>query len=322
MNEPTKAEILLTRDCNLSCSYCAMRRTDLSSELSPQQWSGIPRKLVEIGVKFAPIYGAEPLMRLQSLCLFIRGAREVGLSTTVITNGILLTSEVIKKLVDSGLTSITLSHDIIANDKSVKLKSEKANSLVPTLFQNFKDVELIVTVTPQNIVYLPNFIRLWSEKGAWIHFDFLHSDRGQKNTKCRGYEKPIYDIKILKYIFGELIYMKAKGYRIHPTEECLKLLEANPNLIQNYNWKCEGGAWITINSNGSTWGCDDFCPSDLESSFNILQFNETWNWEEWLKTWRPRIDDCPGCSWITHIMAVQFWKGEIRQWQKVMTHSV
>jgi len=45
-NYPTKAEILITRACNLKCDYCAMKKysSPTLDKMSDEDWSKVPNE--------------------------------------------------------------------------------------------------------------------------------------------------------------------------------------------------------------------------------------------------------------------------------------
>ena len=328
VNPPTKAEILITKGCNLSCSYCSLKQYDSTGkdewkkqeELSDREWSELPSVLKEIGISFAPIYGAEPLTRLPALTNLISGCSGLNIPTTVITNGILLNSDAIKKLKRSGLSSITLSQDILTQDKSIRIKGEKTASLVDKLIREFEDVEIIVTLTRDNIEHLVPFI-IGLPKEVWVHFDFRHSNKGQPGSKCLGIELPfrLEDTELIRSVMKEVRTLKLMGHRIHPTIECLNFLIDNPYNTIRQNWICEPGSWITINSDGRVIGCDDFMPTDF--NFSIFDYNITWDWKTWVDEWTTQIKKCPGCIWLTHLSSSLWWRQKESEWLEEITHG-
>jgi len=323
---PTKAEILLTRGCNLQCSYCSMvqykslgaSEWKARNELSDEQWGQVPAKLAELDIPFAAIYGAEPLTRLPALLSFISNAT---FPCTVITNGLLLDKKPIKALSSAGLKSITLSDDIISSDKQVTTKSSRARRLLADCLEVFEDVELIVTLTPQNLPLLVDYI-MSMPKGVYVHFDFQHHDRGQEGSKCSG-ETPAFQTihaELIRDSMKSVLLLKQQGCRVHPSEKVLRELVKNPLLALNLNWKCEAGAWVTVNSDGDVYGCDDYQPNSFRGR-NILDYSEKWSWSDWVKEWGVALKKCPGCFWITHAMAVDFSRSQDKEWHHELTHK-
>jgi len=333
---PTKAEILLTRGCDLNCSYCAMRKYTAKTtdslewtkrdELTDKQWGKVPAKLVELGVPFAPIYGAEPLTRLPALKNFITYATKVKLPVTVITSGTLLTDNIITDLMSCGLDSITMSHDIIPADATVEIKTKKAEERLDYLLTRFDDVTVVVTIHKKNYKLLPEFVKRMDEKGVWVCMDLYHPDRGQPGCKCRGIDRTLVldqkDITDFGIVMDIVRTMKREGYKIHPPDEYFDMLSTPQNIeryILNYGWKCRSGPWITLDANGDTMACDDFQPPEFKRRYPILEYGETWTWTQFVDDWRRQLKYCPGCFWSTHI-ASDIWWGK-QGWMDNQTHG-
>ena len=331
---PTKAEILLTKGCNLACSYCALREYYAPGtksvqfvgrgELSAMQWGIVPYNLKKLGVKFAPIYGAEPLTRLQALLNFIRGCKTVNLPVSVITNGLLLDDSVIESLRRAGLDSITLSHDIVPANKSLVAKTNAAEEKLLKLVPLFKDVEVVATLTRKNIKHLPKFIERMNRHGIWTSIDIYHPDRNQKGSKCKGVDVGLLftleDKEDVEVIISQVCNMKRDGYKIHQTMKYLrKFYQEYERYVFGYGWKCRAGSWVTIDSDGSVYGCDDFRPEVFKDKFNILKFGEEWTWEQFVEEWGKMLKFCPGCFWATHFMSDQWWG--TNGWEKNITHG-
>jgi len=327
---PTKAEILITRSCNLNCEYCTMKKYNnpKNDQMSDDLWKIVPKKLSELKIPFAPIYGAEPLMRIDALCNFIEECVKYNIETTVITNTTLLTDKNIEKLKKSGLNSITMSYDglIPSLTGSIKSKTSSANLLLHKLKNNFKDIEVIFTVTNKNLEHLIPTVISMSELGFYTFFDLIHQDRGQPGSKC---SKNINHLLIKNdqcqefiMILTELIVLKkANKILLHNSIESMLLLRFLISVGITYNWKCKPGSFITIDQDGTVFGCDDYQPEIMRQKYNILDLNKTWNWDEWVSVWSKHLKFCPGCYWSTHIMASQWYKKQDENWKTEMIHQ-
>jgi len=293
-----------------------------TEELSDSEWAMVPKVLDSLGVKFAPIYGAEPFTRFNALLLFISNATKIGLPTSVITNGVYLNKITVKRLKMAGLDSITLSCDIEGFvDVHSKLKSQLVEKRLNLCLKEFRDVEVVVTVTPKNIKLLPEFVKLMTEKGVWTHFDIIHPDRRQPGSKCMTvdesyYFKPQHKKVFLKAI-RELIRLKRdEDALIHVTEDVMRLMEREyERYIICYGWKCKGPSWITVDSTGYVYGCDDFQPENFK--FHIL---DNWEWDRFAEEWIKQLRYCPGCFWTTHVMS-DLWWGKTG-WEEYIAHKI
>jgi radical SAM protein with 4Fe4S-binding SPASM domain len=115
--KPLRAPILVTLDvtarCNLKCRYCYVRAgEDVSNELSTQQIKDIIDELQELGVFWISISGGEPLIR-EDICEITQYCVEKGFSTSITTNGTLLTEELASNLKETGLERVQISIDSI-----------------------------------------------------------------------------------------------------------------------------------------------------------------------------------------------------------------
>jgi MoaA/NifB/PqqE/SkfB family radical SAM enzyme len=315
---PTKADVFITRRCNLSCRYCKIVRNQV--ELTPEEWSLVPRVLKEIGVKFIAAWGAEPLVAIDSLEAFIRGVRKCNLPMTIDTNAVLL-PKYIDRLVEAGLDSITFGYDIVSDDWSIMKKKSSADDILEQCKEKFRDVEFVVTLTPKNITLLPEFIRKCTEENMWVMFDFYHPDRGQEGTRCTTVPEYMFkreDIETVRNVMKEVLQLKRSGYLLHPTEEIIEFIVNEPYAPLTYSWKCKGMGVVTVDSNGYIFGCHDFQPRSFRMRYHIFDYGASWEWKDFVKNWRNELVKCPGCFWIARIMD-EGWVGK-KGWEQYICH--
>ena len=138
---PVVAQVVPTRRCNLSCSYC--NEYDQTSDPVPaeEMFRRIDR-LVELGTGIITLSGGEPLLHPDAEDL-IAHIRARGAVATLITNGYLLTRARIARLNAAGLDSLQISIDNVTPDevskKSLKVLDQKLRWLAA-------DAEFQVTV--------------------------------------------------------------------------------------------------------------------------------------------------------------------------------
>ncbi|MCL6584492.1 MAG: SPASM domain-containing protein [bacterium] len=116
--------ILPTLACNLRCSYCLqddLKATDLSMDqetcLLVAAW--VQKKMEEIRPRILNIvyYGGEPLLRLPTIYNLSRTLHEAALAKgitleiQIVTNGVLLTEELVDSLLPLGLSGIKITLD-------------------------------------------------------------------------------------------------------------------------------------------------------------------------------------------------------------------
>lgn len=135
-NSEMNITVLTTYNCNLGCVYCFQDGMDsftsMKEDTCRRVVSWIIRKMEEV----APLtlrltfYGGEPLLNPRALYFLseelYRGAKERGieLNIQIITNGVLLSEEIVDRLLPLGLKGIkvTLDGDQEAHDKKRPFK--------------------------------------------------------------------------------------------------------------------------------------------------------------------------------------------------------
>lgn len=101
-----------TRRCNLSCLHCRAGAADkpYEGELSTSEALAMIDQIREVGQPTLILTGGEPLLREDIFDLTAYGV-EKGLKVVMAPNGLLLTREVAKKLVEIGVPRISISLD-------------------------------------------------------------------------------------------------------------------------------------------------------------------------------------------------------------------
>jgi MoaA/NifB/PqqE/SkfB family radical SAM enzyme len=118
---PRLAQVVVTRRCNLDCGYC--NEFDKISEPVPAEL--LKRrvdKLAELGLLFLEYTGGETLLH-PDICDLVRYGADYGFEERwIITNGYLLSADLVKRLGDAGLTHLQVSIDgVTPNATTVKV---------------------------------------------------------------------------------------------------------------------------------------------------------------------------------------------------------
>ena len=118
-HRPILAQIIPTRRCNLSCTYC--NEFDRTSEPVPlEDLRQRIDRLAELRTTIITLSGGEPLLH-PDVAEIVRHIRRRGALATLITNGYRLTPALIARLNAAGLDSMQISIDNVApNDVSKK----------------------------------------------------------------------------------------------------------------------------------------------------------------------------------------------------------
>ena len=162
----------LTHRCPLQCPYCSnpLEMDRANTELTTAEWQDVLRQAADLGILQLHLSGGEPTAR-KDLEDIVKTAAEVGLYSNLITAGVLLTRDRMKRLADAGLDHVQLSiqdaeaqnADRIAAYKGGLVKKREVATWV-------RELGLPLTVNApihrQNIEHLPQIIDLAVELGA------------------------------------------------------------------------------------------------------------------------------------------------------------
>ena len=115
---PLTTQLVVTRQCNLSCGYC--KEHDHTSNPVPFDKLKIRiNKLSELKAMLISMTGGEPLMH-PDICELIKYANSKVPGVGIITNGFFLSKEIILKLNKSGLYAMQISIDGVHQNEITK----------------------------------------------------------------------------------------------------------------------------------------------------------------------------------------------------------
>jgi MoaA/NifB/PqqE/SkfB family radical SAM enzyme len=314
-----KAEILFSRQCPLSCSYCGMKNEKQNTRTSKEWRTGL-LKLYELGCEFIAFYGAEPLTEFEKLKDAIYYCESaLGIPTTIITSGAVPNFwEKMLELHKHGARSLSMSYDPNPIDPSSMHKSNKAIFLLKNFkkLYNVRDVAAIATLTAKNFMYFPEMVEKMSKDGIWSFFDLIHEDRGQPGSKCGKVAedlklKPEHHAELLK-MFEKFLKLKDEGALCHSSQHFVDTITSNM-LFNNdiYTWTCnkQDPSWVTIDCDGSVLLCDDL--AGVYTGIDMTNLYRDWDIFKTHHHYGVKDHDCK-CCWNTHIDAHAIMAGEVK----------
>lgn len=324
-----KAEILFSRLCPIRCAGCAMpwkrsKALEASAKMPMEKWDLGMKQLKSLGCGILPTYGAEPLEEFGRLIEYIDLSRRNDLEVTLITSCMGMTKERLRELYVSGLNSLTVSVDgedasFVKNAHSLK-KSQEGWKWIEIWKDQWPDLdaEVCMTATRDNYKLIPTLVEYFSNRGIWLHFDILHSNRGQPGSKVQESRKldnlllRDEDLPSFKKVCEDLLHMKDSGKLIHPSREALNLAASTKGV--NFGWQCcnmEQGfiGMVTVNADGACQPCDDLNPPELDDD-PIYVWELADRFEEYISRVPRYVKkyDCR-CSWLTHLDAELIYNG-------------
>jgi heme b synthase len=168
-----------TRSCNLTCAHCraSAHNGPYEGELSTEASFALIDQIKKVGDPIIILTGGEPLLRPDIFDIAKYGT-EKGLRMVMAVNGTLVTPDIARKMVDSGIKRISVSLDGAAGDFHDTFRG------VPGAFdgamegiRNAKDAglefQINTTITKANLIQIPKILELAENIGAAAHHIFL-----------------------------------------------------------------------------------------------------------------------------------------------------
>ena len=158
----------ITRRCNLNCPYCYYDNIpatcighESEAELDSSVWIKLANKIAAINPRAKiMISGGEPLIRPDAVEI-IEGVARNNLEVKLVTNGTLLTVDIIAALSHIAKLSVQVSIDSITPEVNAKSRGkgslEKALSAVHRMKDAGMNVEISATITRLNNKYIRQF---------------------------------------------------------------------------------------------------------------------------------------------------------------------
>jgi radical SAM protein with 4Fe4S-binding SPASM domain len=176
-NKPRLIFWELTKGCNLRCIHCRASATELSSpsDLSTQAARDVIDEIAAVSTPILVLSGGEPLFR-SDIFQLARYGTDKGLRVALATNGTLVTKQVARKIVDSGVRRVAISldgADALTHDTFRGIPGAFDSAIIG--FRHLKDlgmsVQINTTIARHNAHQLPQVLELAKSLGA----DALHT---------------------------------------------------------------------------------------------------------------------------------------------------
>lgn len=233
----------ITYLCNLACPTC-FRWTSKPDEheLTAEEWKAVLGKLQRwLGTFNLTFTGGEPFLRTDILDI-IRFAADLGIMTTIVSNGSFIDGPLARRIVASGLDGLTIS--LNSMNPEVHNKTRGTNAAfddVMRALDNMKTREgmrltLSCTILKENIAGLPDVVAYARENGLYgVNFQpimpattlpvFNKDGEAMKVSVGGPYRNLLQDkqkeLDLIDDVFTRLAMMKDKGYPILNSAEHL-----------------------------------------------------------------------------------------------------
>ena len=170
-------ELAITYDCQARCHKCyALHLNDpLKKTLTLAQIEDLIVQACRLGLIHVNITGGEPLLN-PNLCKIIRICSSKHLIVSVVTNGMLLTQEIVLRMKDAGLNTIQISLDSALANTHDKLRGlpgcyERIMASLKWFKKNNINVCFSTVLSPEstsNSDEMKNLLKLAQRNGAFL----------------------------------------------------------------------------------------------------------------------------------------------------------
>jgi MoaA/NifB/PqqE/SkfB family radical SAM enzyme len=245
--DPAWVSIGLTHRCNCRCVHCDIWKLPAQQELSLDQWTTIIDSLASwLGPTRLYISGGEPLMR-DDLVELVAVASRRGFLVGVVTNGMLLTRQRARDLLEAGLFSLDVSLDSLTPSvhdgiRGVNGACDQAVAALDTMISLGAGARTSVAcvLSSANLDHVTELVRWVSGRelrGVSVQVLEENFEGPQKPGWYRDHPLWIHDVAAVEALTERLLGERAAGAPIlnHPRQ--LKLLPsyyADPESMRGF----------------------------------------------------------------------------------------
>ncbi|MGB3944435.1 MAG: radical SAM protein [Methanothrix sp.] len=233
--------------CNLRCPFCEYWRSP-GPEMTTEAIIAMLDDAKSFGIGVYNAWAAEPLLR-SDLPLILRRARSLGMVTSLITNGLLL-SERIEDLSDLDLLSVSV--DGIDSYRDIRgVSVEPVLDGIRAAREAGHAVLMNCVISRKNLSELADLVDLAADIGAQISFEPIHEAPGVEGQVWDDFVIQEGDLPAYRRSVDRLIELKKRGGPIINSLTYLRMVrERKPDF------RCHAPEIIlSVSSDGTVQAC-------------------------------------------------------------------
>ena len=222
---PFRYFLELTYRCNLNCPYCYVGQERKKEELTTDEWKKVIDQLPFYSI--ATLVGGEPLVRKDFIDILAYTSKRILNKVHVVSNGILISDEIIKAFIKYKLLLLSVSLDGYGSNHDKNRGKEGIFDKIISNLENLKSqkknqmVDIKTIVLENNLDDLPKLYKLCNDMGFdFFSISFLRNNHWKQNSTLQDSfipeftaEYPIelyFDMEHFKSVYHEIESMKGK----------------------------------------------------------------------------------------------------------------
>ncbi len=318
-----------TLACNLACRHCGSSAGKARAhELDIREALGLLAALADLGTREITFSGGELFVRPDWARLLAR-ARELGLASLIVSNGLAVTRHVADELARQDVGSVSLSvdgdvrvHDwlrplnsLVPSERSAPESSERASSheQIHWAMQNLKlagvTVSAITQVSKVNFADLPAIYDFLVAHGADAWQIQMTNPMGRSVRADGAPRVPVLEPEDLPSLYAFIRRVQDEGKIRCLAADCIGYYRYDEPLLRtverphdNFWQGCQAGLRVIgITSDGGVKGCLSMPDTYLEGNIRERPLSEIWNDENaFAYNRRFTVDSltggCSGCA--------------------------
>jgi MoaA/NifB/PqqE/SkfB family radical SAM enzyme len=266
-DKPLQCSLYVTDQCNLDCAYCT-EYDNSRPHPSLDDLRAWLTKIRDLGTVRVALVGGEPLMH-PDIVAVVRHARDIGLATSLTTNGFLLTKALVHDLDAAGLEVMQISVDRMTPSEVTRKSFKTVLPKLDLLAGSRINLHITGVLCADTMGESRAVLGTGLSRGIPTEVRMVHADPEQRFRVDPGARQ---DLE------GFLEWMraaKAAGVKIHTSDG---ILDYQLSLVrgERVDWTCTAGFKIFfVSAQGHFWICSmrhtdqhilDVTPEDLRAN--------------------------------------------------------